>query len=354
MIIKTNRTFLTWTGYDGEALIGRRKFQELLSRGDRIFYDTHFGPALAMQGKVREIAVDLVTADGGRLPVLVNSVLIKDEHGSPRVIRTAVFDARERRSYERELVAARERAEASEAKARALAATLQASFLPPTILEIPGLDVAGAYRPAGDGSEVGGDFYDVFATSDERWGIVLGDVSGKGAPAAALTGIARYAVRAEAMRSTSAAEVLGGVHRALLSHDGGRFCTAVFLVVDRIGGGHRLTIASGGHHLPILVDPTGGITQVGEVGSILGMLDEVDLRDSAHELEDGSTLVLYTDGVVEARNHTGFFGEERLYALLRELRQVDAQQMVDAIVDDTLLFQQGNPRDDIAVVAIKR
>lgn len=194
----------------------------------------------------------------------------------------------------------------------------------------------------------------VFATSEERWGIVLGDVSGKGASAAALTGVARYAVRAEAMRSTSAADVLDGVHRALLTQDGDRFCTAVFLVVERNGGGHRLTIASGGHHLPVHVDRAGSITHLGEVGSILGILDDVYLRDTAHELEEGASLVLFTDGVTEARNDTGFFGEERLYGLLRELHKASAQQMVDAVVDEAVSFQHGYPRDDIAVVAVKR
>ncbi|HJZ02495.1 MAG TPA: PAS domain-containing protein, partial [Streptosporangiaceae bacterium] len=182
-IIKANATFLTWTGYDRDKLVGRRRFQDLLATGDRIFYETHAAPMLFMQGMLREIAVEVIGASGLRLPMLVNALLKRDDDGQPQVIRAVMFDASERLAYERELVAARRRAEESEARARVLAETLQRSFLPPDIVAVPGLDVGGAYRPAGDGSEVGGDFYDVFRTSAETWGIVLGDVCGKGASA---------------------------------------------------------------------------------------------------------------------------------------------------------------------------
>jgi len=137
-----------------------------------------------LHGSVREIALEDVRADGARLPVLVNSVLERDADGAPLAIRTAVFDATERRRYEQELVRAKERAEASEANARLLAATLQRTLIPPEAPRIEGLDVAAAYRPAGDGSEVGGDFYDVFQIGVDDWAIVVGDVCGKGAEAA--------------------------------------------------------------------------------------------------------------------------------------------------------------------------
>ena len=107
---------------------------------------------LQMHGTAREIALDVVCADGRRLPVLVNSVLEHDVSGTPTVVRTAVFDASQRRAYERELLRTKERAEESEVHARKLAQTLQQSFIPPTHPHIPGLELAAAYRPAGDGS----------------------------------------------------------------------------------------------------------------------------------------------------------------------------------------------------------
>jgi sigma-B regulation protein RsbU (phosphoserine phosphatase) len=99
--------------------------------------------------------------------------------GSPRMIRTAIFDATERRGYERELLRAKQRAEASEAQAKALARTLQQTLIPQAPPEIPGLDVAAVYRPAGSGDEVGGDFYDIFEVGAEDWVIVVGDVCGR-------------------------------------------------------------------------------------------------------------------------------------------------------------------------------
>lgn len=107
-LLKVNRTLLAWTGYRRDELLGRR-FQDLLTAGGRIYHETHYAPLLRMQGAVREIALEIVCADGRRLPVLVNSVLGTDDEGQPLHVRTTVFDATHRRRYERELLSARER-----------------------------------------------------------------------------------------------------------------------------------------------------------------------------------------------------------------------------------------------------
>jgi PAS domain S-box-containing protein len=117
LIVKVNQTFLSWTGYRREDLVGHRRFQDLLTAGGRIFHETHYAPLLRMQGAVREIAVDVVCADGRRLPALINSVLRKDEDGDPLLVRTTVFNATDRKEYERELLRERQRAE-QEAKAK--------------------------------------------------------------------------------------------------------------------------------------------------------------------------------------------------------------------------------------------
>src|SRR6204780_2143316 len=101
LIAKANQTFLTLTGYGQSDLVGRRRFVDLLTAGGRIYHETHYAPMLQMHGTAREIALDLVCADGRRLPVLVNSVLEHDAAGTPTVVRTAVFDASQRRAYER-------------------------------------------------------------------------------------------------------------------------------------------------------------------------------------------------------------------------------------------------------------
>jgi PAS domain S-box-containing protein len=110
-ILKVNQTLLTWTGHRREELVGRRRFQDLLTAGGRIFHETHYAPLLRMQGEVREIAVEMVCGDGGRLPVLINSVLKRDAAGTPLLARTTVFNATDRKAYERELVRERQRAE---------------------------------------------------------------------------------------------------------------------------------------------------------------------------------------------------------------------------------------------------
>ena len=119
-IARVNRTFLRWTGYAREDLVARRRFQELLTAGGRIYHETHYAPLLRMQGKVREIALEILRADGSRLPVLVNATLKLDAAGEPQLVRTTIFDATDRQRYERELLAARDREHAALERAVAL------------------------------------------------------------------------------------------------------------------------------------------------------------------------------------------------------------------------------------------
>ena len=121
LVVKINETLLSWLGHGREELVGRKRLHDLLAPGARIYYETHYAPLLQMQDSVREIAVELVRADGSRLPVLLNSTLVRDESGEPRVVRTTVFDASERRRYERELDRARAEAESRARAALALA-----------------------------------------------------------------------------------------------------------------------------------------------------------------------------------------------------------------------------------------
>jgi PAS domain S-box-containing protein len=111
LIVKVNQTFLAWTGHRREDLVGRKRFQDLLTAGGRIFHETHYAPLLRMQGEVREIAVEVICATGGRLPVLINSVLKRDGAGKPLLTRTTIFNATDRKEYERELLRARQKAE---------------------------------------------------------------------------------------------------------------------------------------------------------------------------------------------------------------------------------------------------
>jgi sigma-B regulation protein RsbU (phosphoserine phosphatase) len=350
-IIKVNQTFLTWTGYRREDLVGRRTFAELLSPGGRIYHETHYAPMLRMQGTAREIALDIVRADGSRVPALVNSVLERDGSGAPQVVRTAVFDATERREYERELVRAKERAEESERQARLLARTLQQTLIPPTPPAIPGLEVATAYRPAGAGEEVGGDFYDVFQVADADWVVAIGDVCGKGVDAAVVTALARYTIRAAAVQHDDPSEVLAALNEVLLRHESERFCTVTIVRVRQTGSGWSAAVSCGGHPLPLLLDGAGMVRAAGAPGPLVGILPGVEFAHGPVDLSSGDSLVLYTDGVTEGRRGLEFFGEERLRQAVAA-HAGSARSVAEGILGDVLAFQGENPRDDIAIVVL--
>jgi sigma-B regulation protein RsbU (phosphoserine phosphatase) len=351
VIVKVNQTFLTLTGYTRADLVGERTFAELLSPGGQIYHETHFAPLLRMQGRAREIALDIVRADGSRLPVLVNAVLEEGTDGAPRVIRTAVFDATDRREYERELLRAKARAEESEARARALAQTLQQTFIPATPPAIPGLAIATAYRPAGDGSEVGGDFFDVFQLRDDTWVVAIGDVRGKGVEAAVVTALARHTLRAAAAAERSPSALLRVLNDVLLREETERFCTVACLELTKVAEGWQALVACGGHQLPLMRRSRTSPRPVGAPGTLLGVFPEPDLVDTQVYLEPGSVLFLYTDGATEARKGGELYGDERLLATVAAAGPA-APDVIDAVLHDVLTYQAGQARDDIALVAL--
>lgn len=347
-IRKVNRTFLDMTGYRADELIGTRRFVDLLSAGGRIYHETHYAPMLQMGGTVRELAFDLLRTDGSALPVLVNAAAepVAD------LVRIAVFDATHRRAYERELLRAKQRAEESEANARALARTLQQTLIPPVPPEIPHLDLATEYRPAGDGTEVGGDFYDVFQVGPDDWVIIVGDVRGKGAHAAVVTALARYTLRAAAMVQPGPAATLHRLNDVMRQYRVDRFCTLVMLRLRQDADRWHAVIASAGHPLPILRAADGSTRAVGRHGTLLGVFPDPAIHDVPLDLAPGDTVLLYTDGLPEGRGPDGFYGEQRIHALARQPHE-SAASLVDALLADVLAFQGDNPRDDIALVAVR-
>jgi len=351
-ILKVNQTFLNWTGFGRDDLVGRRCLSDLLTPGGRIYHETHYAPMLQMQGSVREIALEIVTADGNRIPALMNSVLERDSVGAPMVVRTAIFDATARRKYEQELLKAKERAEESERKTRVLVQTLQQTLIPPQPPEIPGLDMCAAYRPAGTGDEVGGDFYDVFQIGPGDWVVAVGDVRGKGVDAAVVTALARYTIRAGAVSLQRPSEVLRLLNDVLIRHASDRFCTVSLVRVKRPNGSWLGTVSCGGHPLPLLARKGDRAEPVGVFGLLLGDFEEPKLHDREFVLAPGDALLLYTDGVTEARGSKEFFGEERLEEAL-ERNAGSAKGLTERLLDTVLTFQDGLPRDDIVIVALQ-
>lgn len=352
-IVKVNQTFLTLTGYERSELVGRTRFDELLTTGGRIYHETHYAPMLHVHGSAREIALDLVRSDKSRLPVLINAVLDRDLEGAPLVIRVAVFDATHRREYERELLRAKRRAEASEAHATALAQTLQQTLIPPTLPAIPYLDVAARYRPAGDGAEVGGDFYDVFQVGTDEWVVALGDVCGKGVDAAVVTALARHTLRAAAMEHVEPSRALLTLNEVLLRDETWRFCTVVLIRLQHTDGVWRAVVSCGGHPPPLLRGADGTVHAVGELGTLMGVRDRPRLADTTVELHPSELLLLYTDGVSEGRRGDQFYDDgDRIRRLVSETAG-GADAVAGALLDDVVSFQNGTAHDDIAIVAVQ-
>lgn len=241
-----------------------------------------------------------------------------------------------------------------------IARALQEGLLPSRLPEIPGVEVGLRYLAAGE-ADVGGDFYDVFEIgADHAWGAVIGDVSGKGAGAAAMLALARYTIRASAMHQACPVAILSDLNEAVLRHargrDDGRFCTAVYARVDREESrpGANVSVSRAGHPAPMLLGADGKVSRVGPRGQAAGVFEDPKLAEQSFRLNPGDALVFFTDGVTEARAPDGdFFGEERLVALLGSLASLDAETVAGRVELAVLDFQDNHPRDDVAVLVLR-
>lgn len=231
-----------------------------------------------------------------------------------------------------------------------IAHTLQQSLLPPRLPEVPGVEVAARYRPAGEGIDVGGDFYDLFAV-DGGWGLLIGDVCGKGPEAAALTALTRYTVRAAAPGNPHPRDVLATLNAAILHQRAdGRFCTAIFARLE-VSPRRRLRLSNGGHPPALCLRANGEIETLPAKGDLLGIYPDPRLVDHEVELEPGDTLVLYTDGVTEAQAPDRILQSGHLAQVLAEHRGAPPARLVELI--EAAAVGQGEPRDDIALMVLR-
>ncbi|MGZ4633845.1 PP2C family protein-serine/threonine phosphatase [Oryzihumus sp.] len=235
---------------------------------------------------------------------------------------------------------------------------LQASLLPPVLPRVPGLMVSAQFRSGTAGSDIGGDYYDVFRTGPKRWWVALGDVCGKGAAAAALSAAVRHSLHAIAPDTDDPALVLRRLNDVLLGEDrDGRFTTLLLLTF--VDGGHRdgplpVWMASGGHPAPMLRAADGTVRPVSCPGTLVGAVRELSVATVRLDLEPGDTLVLYTDGVTEARDPSGVeLGEGALARLLAGHRGAGAD-LAQALAQDVLRHADGELRDDLALLTLTR
>jgi len=235
-----------------------------------------------------------------------------------------------------------------------IARTLQQSILP-DLPELPGLEVGTEYLPMGEENEVGGDFYDLIEVKDGGCLAVIGDARGKGPVAAAVTALARYTIRAVALGSDSPSAVLASLNEAMLRQlSDYQFCTAVCIRLRSEDGGLGLTVARGGHPTPLILRASGSVEEFGCPGKALGVFPDAGLDESTERLGPGDALILYTDGVIEARATDGaLFGQDRLVSVLGAFRGLDASAIALKVRDAALEFQEGTQHDDLAIFVLR-
>jgi len=284
------------------------------------------------ESRYRLIAVDAVP-------------LRRPGEGTPSGVYTVFDDITEQERAEQAL---RE----SEERLRGIADQLQEALL--TMPEqVPGIELAQAYRPASDAARVGGDFYDVFELHYGQVAIVIGDVAGKGLDAAVLTSMIRHTLRAHAFeRGKTPAQICALTNELVCAatHDD-TFATVFFGILDCRDG--RLVYVNAGHTTALL-RRRDGLTRLPVTGPLLGAFDGVGFEQAETHLEPGELLFLYTDGLTDARGEGQFYGEERLFGLLNGSGDRSARQIVDDVLGDITAFSGGRLRDDLAVLAVRR
>jgi serine phosphatase RsbU (regulator of sigma subunit) len=235
-----------------------------------------------------------------------------------------------------------------------IAQALQQSLLPPALPVVPGFDLAAFYRPGREGVDVGGDFYDAFATVDGGWVLVIGDICGKGPEAAAITGLARHTLKAVSTSERRPARVLAALNDAMLREEvADRFCTVCYVRLEPGDGGGRLVVASGGHPLPVVVRIDGTIETVGEYGTLLGVYEDPDLQECEAQMRPGDVLVLYTDGLLGKTEAQASIEGGPLGSVLRSSVGRIAEHMAQSIRLYWDRLPAEDRTDDVAVLVVR-
>jgi PAS domain S-box-containing protein len=344
VIVDANPAAGQLTGGGAAALVGRRLLEVLPSVAP-----VTQGVALDQQASDNCV---IRTIDGDRdLSVTVSPLPdAVSPTGRLLVLRDVTAQRETERRY-RDLAAERQ----------VIIDTLQRGLYPARLPDIPGVDVAAALDPAETHTAIGGDFVDVRSISPGCWGLVVGDVVGKGAGAATLTALARHTTVALTSLGWTPSRVLAGVSAAIAAEEAfaspgtdPRFCTIALATLQPLDVGAEVVLALGGHPRPMLVPAAGPVVEVGRPGTLLGIVDPPELYDVAVRLGPGDALVLFTDGVVETRREGVPFGEDRLIDLLDATRGLPSAAVVGAVVGEVRRYgRTGDGRDDVAVLVVR-
>jgi serine phosphatase RsbU (regulator of sigma subunit) len=219
---------------------------------------------------------------------------------------------------------------------------------------VTGLDYAHAYHSATETARVGGDFYDLFELADDQVGIVIGDVAGKGLDAAVLTSVVKNTIRAHANEpGKMPGRILELTNEILYrSTAPDSFVTVFFGILDRKTG--TLVYANGGHTTAAIALEDGSIRGLSVTGSVLGAVPRIRVEEEFAQVTPSSLLMLYTDGLTEARSESALYGETRLFGVLSTHAGESPQDVLRAVIEDVMLWSGSHLRDDMALLALKR
>ena len=323
-------------------------------------------PVMAGEGRLRFYAAAQLRTSGGRV---IGTLTVADRE--PRNVTPEEEDILQRLAAlvvrEMEMRSAARRLEVVQAETRRLEASataavdevadaFRAALLPARLPDIPGIDVATAHQPLHP-SEIGGDFFDVFPIARSTWGVVIGDVCGKGPHAGAVSVTARHTLRAAALDHRSPGQVLTVLNNALLSEHvdedaDPRFCTVVYARLEARRWGYEATMACGGHPLPRVIDRRGNVERAGRPGMLVGCFADATFPEARCYLGAGYSMVLFTDGVTEARTASGEIGADGVDAILGRYGWRDAADIANYLTR-MATPADSRPRDDVAVLALR-
>ncbi|KDQ69859.1 SpoIIE family protein phosphatase [Streptomyces halstedii] len=237
----------------------------------------------------------------------------------------------------------------------AISQSLQRSLLPPGLPDVPNVEIEVIYRAAGEGNEVGGDFYDVFPIRDGAYGFAIGDVCGTGPEAAAVTGLARHALRLLAREGFGGPAVLERLNAAIMDEgERSRFLTLLYGELwPQEDGSALLKVVCAGHPLPLRLRQDGSVEAAADPQPLLGVMDDLELYEQEVTLEPGDVLLCVTDGVTERREGTRMLGDDGLAEVLSVCTGLTAGAVAGRILRAVERFAAEPASDDMAILAMR-
>jgi len=345
-----------WMNEAGREILGvppDERFDDWIARYERLTLDGQPLPLeqtvayRALRGEmVRDFRYRVRTPWDTEVFLSVSASPVRDAQG--RVVGTTHVI----RDYSKQIEFERQQEQLYEREHR-IAQTLQRALIPEATYDVPGCKIVGRYEPALKDAEVGGDFYDVFEPGEGLVGVLIGDVAGKGLPAAIRVAAARHTIRSYAYIDPRPSRAMTRANEALCKdpRNGSGMLTAFFAVVDtRVG---TVTYANGGHEPAIAVWADGEIEELSAEGRALGVFPDYLYPEASRRLRPGDRIVMFTDGITEARTSSGlFFGTEGVTSYLSKHEHRSGEELAAGLLDAAVAHSGGSLRDDAAIVVL--